>query len=196
MPRTRHCMQNTLLEKSLTAEFTRMLRVDAWREDPYKKDVEAKLKDILGLSWVSTVQSGSAALRLSLLACGLKPGDEVIIPPTPNTVTVRGNVANEGLIKYNPGKRVNYYLDRAGGEGEMSQSVYLTQASGATYRINRQWYWFNQNPVVDDGAIIRVTREPEREPEERVNFAEVMRDVTTVLTTTLTILVLADRAGI
>lgn len=126
----------------------------------------------------------------------LKPGDEIIIPPTPNTVTVRGNVANEGLIKFNPGRRVNYYLDRAGGVGEMTQSVFLTQASGATYKISRHWYWFNENPVVDDGAIIRVTREPERDPEERVNIAETMRDVTTILTTTLTLLVLADRAGI
>ncbi len=94
----------------------------------------------------------------------LLPGDEIIIPPTPNTVAIRGNVGNEGLIKYEVRRRLSYYLDRAGGIGEETENIFLTQASGATFKLRR--FIFSQNPVVDDGAIITVTRKPEREKVE------------------------------
>lgn len=123
----------------------------------------------------------------------LMPGDEIIIPPQPNTVAVRGNVANEGLIKYEPGRRVSYYLDRAGGVGEDVQSIYLTQASGATFKVNHHWYWFNENPKVDDGAIIRVTKQPPKPEGERVDVGKTITDVAAVLSSMLTIIVLANR---
>ena len=122
----------------------------------------------------------------------LQPGDEIIIPPKPNAVSIRGNVANEGLIKYEQGRHLSYYLDRAGGVGERTQNIYLTQANGATFKINRRWYWFNQNPEVDDGAIIRVTQKPPQETEP-FDLGETITDVTQIMSTMLTIMVLASR---
>ena len=95
----------------------------------------------------------------------LLPGDEISIPLQPNTVAVRGNVANEGLIKFEPGKRVTYYLDRAGGLRTDTESILLTQASGATFRVRRRGL-FKSNPVVDEGALVLVTRKPPKEPEK------------------------------
>ncbi|GAH35619.1 unnamed protein product, partial [marine sediment metagenome] len=60
----------------------------------------------------------------------LLPGDEIIIPPVPNTVTLLGNVANEGLVKYEKGRRVSYYLRQVGGADERVKDIYLTQANG------------------------------------------------------------------
>ena len=120
----------------------------------------------------------------------LRPGDEVIIPTQPNTVAVRGNVANEGLIKHEAGRRVDYYLDRAGGTRENTQEVFLTQASGATFKVNTGW--FRRTPVVDDGAVIRVEAEPEREQE--IDYSQIASNVTQVLSSTLTLIVLATRA--
>ncbi|MEF8866684.1 MAG: SLBB domain-containing protein, partial [Salinibacter sp.] len=120
----------------------------------------------------------------------LRPGDEVIIPTQPNTVAVRGNVANEGLIKHEEGRRVDYYLDRAGGTRENTQDVFLTQASGATFKVNTGW--FRRTPVVDDGAVIRVEAEPEREQE--IDYSQIASNVTQVLSSTLTLIVLATRA--
>ncbi|MCS3648586.1 SLBB domain-containing protein [Salinibacter ruber] len=120
----------------------------------------------------------------------LRPGDEIMIPTQPNTVAVRGNVANEGLIKHEDGRRVDYYLDRAGGTRQNTQDVFLTQASGATFEVNTGW--FRRAPVVDDGAVIRVEEEPDQEQE--INYSEIASNVTQVLSSTLTLIVLATRA--
>ncbi len=122
----------------------------------------------------------------------LQPGDEVVIPTQPNTVAVRGNVANEGLIKHEDGRRVQYYLERAGGTRQNTEAILLTQASGATFRVNTGW--FRRTPTVDDGAVIRVEEEPEAEQQEEIDYAEIASNITQVLSSTLTILVLASRA--
>lgn len=120
----------------------------------------------------------------------LRPGDEIVIPTQPNTVSVRGNVANEGLIKHEEGRRVGYYLDRAGGTRQNTQDVFLTQASGATFEVNTGW--FRRAPVVDDGAVIRVEAEPERDQE--IDYSEIASNVAQVVSSTLSLIVLATQA--
>ena len=123
----------------------------------------------------------------------LLPGDEVIIPLQPNTVAVRGNVANEGLIKYEPGRRVTYYLDRAGGLRPESEAILLTQASGATFRVRRRGL-FKSNPIVDEGARILITRKPPKEPGERVDIGRTIVESVGIISSTLAIVVLARQA--
>ncbi|MEM8485756.1 MAG: SLBB domain-containing protein [Bacteroidota bacterium] len=121
------------------------------------------------------------------------PGDEVVIPLQPNTVAVRGNVANEGLIKYEPGRRLTYYLDRAGGRRPESEAVLLTQASGATFSVRRRGL-FKKNPVVDEGARILVTRQQPKEPGERVDVGRTIIESVGIISSALTIVVLARQA--
>ena len=116
----------------------------------------------------------------------LRAGDEVVIPSRPNTVAVEGGVANPGLLKFVEGKRVSYYLNRAGDAGDEMEDVLLTQASGATYTLRQGL--FPENPVVEDGATINVVLKPEPEG-EGVNAAQVVRDTLTILTGAVTVLV-------
>jgi len=122
----------------------------------------------------------------------LQPGDEIVLPSQPNTVAIRGNVANEGLVRYEPGRRVEYYLERAGGVRDDTEDIFITQASGATFRVRTGW--FRRTPEVDDGAIIRITQEPEKEDNEPIDIGGTIRDVTGILSSALTIIVLAGRA--
>ena len=122
----------------------------------------------------------------------LLPGDQIYIPLQPNTVAVRGNVANEGLIKYEPGRRVSYYLKRAGGVRPESELVLLTQASGATFRVRRGL--FRSNPVVDEGARIMVTRKPPKEPGERIDVGRTVVESLGIISSAMTIVVLARQA--
>jgi len=122
----------------------------------------------------------------------LQPDDEIVLPPRPNTIAIRGNVANEGLVRFEPGRRVEYYLERAGGLRDDTEAVLLTQASGATFRVRTGW--FRRTPEVDDGAIIRVVKEPEQEEKEPIDIGNTIRDVTGILSSALTIIVLASRA--
>lgn len=78
VPRIRHRENNQALKPSLLQAFETMLERDGWREDPFSRQAEQQLSDFIGLPYASTVQSGSAALRLALSACGMSPGAEVI----------------------------------------------------------------------------------------------------------------------
>ncbi len=124
---------------------------------------------------------------------GLRNGDEIVIPTTPNSVSVRGNVAQEGRIKYQQGEDVDYYLERAGGVRDSTKNIYLTQATGETRKVESGW--FARSPAVTDGAVIRVTKEaPPPDDQDGVDIGKTIRDVTGVLSGALTIIVLATRA--
>lgn len=123
----------------------------------------------------------------------LDAGDQIVIPTDPNSVSVRGNVSRPGLIKYQSGADVDYYLERAGGTRDSTQSVLLTQADGATFKVETGF--FSGSKEVTDGAVIRVTRKPPLPPDqEGVDIGKVITDVTGILSSTLTIIVLASRA--
>ena len=103
-----------------------------------------------------------------------------------------GNLALNGLIEYEPGKRVKYYLDRAGGlQPNTAKYFQLTQANGATYRVKRKGL-LKENPIVDEGAIIRAIFELDRE-REPFNMREVIVELTSITTSALTLYFLIDR---
>ncbi len=114
------------------------------------------------------------------------PGDEVTIPIRPNTVEVRGAVANEGLIQYDAGRRVSYYLDRAGGIADNAEDVFVTQASGAVFKLRRGL--FSQNPVVDDGGVIYVSQKEER-PDGGPVVSTLLRDTLAIAASAVTVIV-------
>jgi protein involved in polysaccharide export with SLBB domain len=125
----------------------------------------------------------------------LLPGDEIRVPPKPGTVVVRGNVRRPGLVKYVPGQRVGYYINRAGGLDENSQVILVTQADGGTYPVRLGLKgWFQRDPVVDEGAIIEVVRKPEEE-KRQVTFdvGKTLTDIASIAASALTIITLAQR---
>lgn len=122
----------------------------------------------------------------------IQAGDQISVPKKPGVVLVTGNVALDGFIEYEPGKRVKYYLDRAGGvQPNTAKYFQLTQANGATFRVKRKGL-LRENPVVDEGAILRAIfeLEPEREP---FDMREVLVELTSITTSALTLYFLIDR---
>lgn len=122
----------------------------------------------------------------------VKAGDQISVPIKPRVVQVTGNLALDGFIEYEPGKRVKYYLDRAGGlQPNTAQYFQLIQANGATFRVKRKGL-LKENPIVDEGAIIRAIfeLEPEREP---FDMREVIVELTSITTSALTLYFLIDR---
>jgi len=86
-------------------------------------------------------------------------GDVIIVPPQATTVYVFGQVAHPGLVKYIEGKDFRYYLDAAGGLGELardedeimiikSESKAWLQADEHTHDIEAGDYiYVPKNPV-------------------------------------------------
>ena len=122
----------------------------------------------------------------------IQAGDQINIPKKPRVVLITGNTVMNGFIEYEPGKRIKYYMDRAGGlQPNTSKYLQLTQANGAVFRVKRKGL-FKNNPVVDEGAIIRAIfeQEPEREP---FDLREIIVELTSITTSALTLYFLIDR---
>ena len=122
----------------------------------------------------------------------IQAGDSISVPKKPRVVLITGNVALDGFIEYEPGKRIKYYLDQAGGlQPNTAKYFQLTQANGATFRVKRKGL-LKENPVVDEGAVIRAIfeLEPEREP---FDMREVIVELTSITTSALTLYFLIDR---
>jgi perosamine synthetase len=54
--------------------------VQDFLNDKYVKQLEERLSDYTGAEQVLCTNSGTSALHVALLACGIQPGDEVIVP--------------------------------------------------------------------------------------------------------------------
>jgi protein involved in polysaccharide export with SLBB domain len=140
--------------------------------------------DQVAVDFVQATSSARTDVRLN-------PGDELFVPRRPNTVRVAGNVNRAALIRYVPGKRVSYYLDRAGGEGEEAAAVYVTQADGTTRRLRGGL--FPSDPVVSEGAEISVTTKVPQAAEEKTDVGRIITDSVSVISAALTAIVLATR---
>ncbi|MFC1746884.1 hypothetical protein ACFLZR_00945, partial [Candidatus Neomarinimicrobiota bacterium] len=78
-----------------------------------------------------------------------------------------------------------------GGTGELTEAIFLTQADGTTFKIGR-FLFYRQNPVVDEGAIITVTEGEKTEP-VAFDLGGTITEVFSIISTALTIIVLAQR---
>lgn len=123
----------------------------------------------------------------------LLPGDRVFIPPKPNVVAVSGNVSLEGFMKYQKGKRVFDYIDFAGGLGEETERILVTFPSGETIRMKKIFGKYISNPKVEDGTNIVVTKKPQEKQKEDVDIKQVVVESMALLSSALTIIVLANR---
>ena len=78
VPRTNAPKIHRRMERELLEAVSPALFGDAWEAQQIVAKFEREFAVEMGYEFVSAVQSGSAGLRLSLLACGVKPDDEVI----------------------------------------------------------------------------------------------------------------------
>lgn len=72
--------QNLPLEAELTAAFTRVLHSGIFIMGPEVTSFEKEVADMVGTRHAIGVSSGTDALLLALMALGIGPGDEVLVP--------------------------------------------------------------------------------------------------------------------
>ena len=73
--------QYAALKTDIDARIQRVLNHGQYVMGPEVTELETKLAEYTGASYCITVASGTEALLISLMAIGLKPGDEVITTP-------------------------------------------------------------------------------------------------------------------
>jgi polysaccharide biosynthesis/export protein len=122
----------------------------------------------------------------------LQPGDQILVPREPKTVRVTGNVPRPGLFNYVAGKRMSYYLGRAGGTDVETEAIFVTQADGATFKMRRGL--FPGNPRMSQGGRIDVTRKPPPDPNDApVDISGAITNSISVISAALTVVLLATR---
>lgn len=69
----------------------------------------------------------------------LRDGDRLIVPQFSNTVKMSGEVMYANTVAYQKGRRLNYYLDQAGGYGDEAKKskVYVVYLNGTVARANK-----------------------------------------------------------
>ncbi len=73
-------------------------------------------KDRVSADFVEIVARGNTAHDVPL-----EGGDEIVIPPNPRNVFVRGRVAHPGWVAFSQGADFRYYVERAGGFTEAAE---------------------------------------------------------------------------
>lgn len=86
----------------------------------------------------------------------LADGDVIVVPPSPHTVLVYGQVNKAGYVEYIPGKDAEYYIARAGGRTELADRGRERVIKGRT----GVWMPIDET-VVESGDRIYVPHPPD-----------------------------------
>jgi protein involved in polysaccharide export with SLBB domain len=91
----------------------------------------------------------------------LEGGDRLFMPKRPNSVTVIGDVLNEGTLQFVPGARVDDYIDKAGGLRRTADDgrVFVVLPNGEAQPVSVSAW--NYTPIViPPGSTVVVPKEP------------------------------------
>jgi protein involved in polysaccharide export with SLBB domain len=115
----------------------------------------------------------------------LQTGDQIYVPEIPTGISVLGEVCANGTIKYRPDKKVNYYLEQAGGFTRRADKgeVRLVKANGRVYSDDVQ------GRHVDLGDVIVIPPEIKKERD----WLKYLTAGLSVLTGVATTMLLVDR---
>ncbi len=84
-------------------------------------------------------------------------------------------MCSPGFYKFIPGKRINDYINMAGGfsQNAEKQDIWIRYPNGKSKHYSRWW----SNPKVLDGSVITVGLKKEEEPFDRTEFAKEMASI-------------------
>jgi polysaccharide export outer membrane protein len=123
----------------------------------------------------------------------LMGGDSIFIPEFDPVVMVRGAVNSPGAVAYEPGRNLDWYVDRAGGYTQTGDNdrPYVTQPNGEREGVKRRTILADRVPHPKPGAVVYVPAKVIREDRGTANA--VLGTVAQVLGLLTTIIVVATR---
>ena len=123
----------------------------------------------------------------------LMGGDSIYIPEFDPVVMVRGAVNSPGPVAFEPGKNLDWYVDRAGGYTQTGDDdrPYVTQPNGEREGVKRRTILADRVPHPKPGSVVYVPAKVIRE--DRGTAAAVLGTVAQVLGLLTTIIVVATR---
>jgi hypothetical protein len=90
----------------------------------------------------------------------VKDGDVIMVPQQQNLVYIYGQVGFPGYVKYQPGRDVSYYIEQAGGLGELARDKDEISVIKAK---TRRWLTVGEsNITIEPGDYIWVPKKTPR----------------------------------
>jgi protein involved in polysaccharide export with SLBB domain len=115
-------------------------------------------------------------------------GDSIHIPEFDPVIMVRGAVNSPGPVAYEPGKNLDWYVDRAGGYTQTGDQghAYVTQPNGEREGVKRKAVFSDRVPRPQPGAVVYVPTKivqesPSNLPSVLATFAQVLGVLTTIV---------------
>ncbi len=96
----------------------------------------------------------------------LQPGDALYVPEQQSIVKIAGDVMFPNAVAYEPGKKLKYYVDQAGGYGQTAKKnkAYIVYMNGTVAKAKK-------NTPIEPGCQIIVPSKPQR---PNTNWEKVM----------------------
>lgn len=109
----------------------------------------------------------------------LKEGDELFIPEFVSTVKINGEVMYPNTVLYQPGEKLSYYIEQAGGFGYKAQKkkVYIVYMNGTVSRVKR-----GSAKYIEPGCEIVVPSKKEKKRTDAVNVLGMSSSVASLAT--------------
>jgi polysaccharide biosynthesis/export protein len=120
-------------------------------------------------------------------------GDSIHVPEFDPVIMVRGSVNSPGPVAYEPGKNLDWYVDRAGGYTQTGDQghAYVTQPNGEREGVKRKPILSDRVPRPKPGAVVYVPTKLVQEGPS--TLPGVLASVASVLGVLTTIIVVATR---
>jgi len=86
----------------------------------------------------------------------LEPGDLIVMPKRPISVTVIGQVLNPGSVAFKPGLSVKQYVEQAGGysQGADSGRVFVILPNGSAQKFKSSFWNYETNEIPPGSEIV------------------------------------------
>ena len=90
----------------------------------------------------------------------LQDGDTITIPEKVNHIYIYGEVSNEGTVKYQANKSIEFFIEQKGGLNSFAdrKNIYVLQPNGKTVKINKNVFMGRNEIELYPGSVIFVPR--------------------------------------
>ena len=124
----------------------------------------------------------------------LLPGDSIRVPRLDPTVLVRGAIGFETRVRYEPGRRIDYYVEQAGGYAENADRgrASVTQQNGEREIVRLRTFLPDRKPRPGPGSTVFVPARPATAG-GGINWDSLLTRVVGIASATATVLIAVDR---
>lgn len=112
----------------------------------------------------------------------MQPGDVLYVPQEQSTVKITGDVMFTNVVVYEPGKKLSYYIDQAGGYGQQAKKgkAFIVYLNGTVAKAKK-------NTPIEPGCQIIVPSKPKNSGTDWTKILTLATSFTSVATMAATI---------